>query len=234
MAFKSTTSATTYANAKAMKDAQVEGGTIAQAGNLDVTEATGIPDRPIKNQIALADMNADDDSDSLDQGSRVVSNDGTGASTTDRVGVAKAVTGGTLAFNPAPADRTASDPQFIIRGVSTSVGGVSNTVLHSAGSHYPSNNTRTQERIKIQDRVLGSGELLDINVEARPSTEIHPERTKSADVGDRLTFHDPEADSAATVSAQESTRAIPGKLTYMFGGKLAKKDQYKASDAYEG
>ena len=64
MAFKSTTSSTTYANAKAAKDAQVEGGTVAQAGNVDTD--TGV----IKNDQSLINMNAADDSEATGPGSQ--------------------------------------------------------------------------------------------------------------------------------------------------------------------
>jgi hypothetical protein len=226
MAFKSTTSGTTYANAAAMKAAQVEGGTIAQGGNLDITDATGEPTRPVKNQVLLADMNAADDSIPENLGSRVLANDGDTGSTTDRVGIAKAVSGGTLAYN-------AGSTEWIMSGnnVTTTIGGVANTVLASASSDAGVD--RGTENIKIDDRKLGLAASGDINVLAAPSSEIHSERTKSADAGDRLTFVNSDDGTDAVSSEIASSRSVPGKLTYRFGGAAPKKDVYKASDEKE-
>jgi hypothetical protein len=226
MAFKSTTSATTYANAAAMKAAQVEGGTIAQAGDLDVAELTGEPTRPIKNQVLIADMNAADDSIPENLGSRVLANDGATGSTTDRVGVTKAVSGGTLAYN-------AGSTEWIMHGnnVTKTIGGVANTVLVSASSDAAVD--RGTENIKIDDRKFGLAASGDINVLAAPSSEIHSERTKSADAGDRLTFVNSDDGTPAVSSEIASSRSVPGRLTYRFGGATPKKDVYKASDEKE-
>ena len=66
-----------------------DGGSIFQAGNADTT--TG----PISNAVTIVGTV----DDLRDVGAKVVANDGTGAATTDRVGVAKALSGGTLAYN---------------------------------------------------------------------------------------------------------------------------------------
>lgn len=233
MAFKSTTSATTYANAAEMKAAQVEGGTIAQGGNLDVTEATGDPDRPIKNQVLLADMNAADDSIPEDLGSRVLVNDGVedftdlNDNTGDSHGIVKAVSGGTLAYN-------AGSTEWIMHGndITKTIGGVANTVLASAGSDAGID--RGTENIKIDDRQHGLAVSGDINVLAAPSDQIHPERTRDlTNAGGRLTFVNSDDGTPALASEIAASRAVPGKLTYRFGGATPKKDVYKASDAYE-
>ena len=89
MALKSTTSSSTYANAKAAKDAQVEGGTVVNGGNIDA--AAG----PIKNQVQVNALRSDTQDETV--GAKVVELDGTTGSTTDRVGVAKAYSEGTFA-----------------------------------------------------------------------------------------------------------------------------------------
>lgn len=230
MAFKAVKSATTYANAAAAKAAQVEGGTVANAGNIDTDVG------PIKNDLALADMNPADDSVADNLGSRVVANDGTTGEGTDSVGIAKAVSGGTLAYN-------ASATEWVMHGgnVSATLGGVSNTVLGSAGSDLASAGDRGTENIKIDDRKLGLAASGDINVMAPMGSGIHSYRTKSADAGDRLTFVNSDDGTDAVVSEIKSTRAIPGKLTYMFGRPNPANNNkdgdsyvtYKARDAKE-
>lgn len=227
MAFKSTTSVTTYANAAAMKAAQVEGGTIAQAGNIDTVSGA------IKNDLALRSMNSADDSDSQNLGSRVVANAHEVLTTTDLVGVSGADGGATLAFFPAKADRTASKPGFVIRGVSTSLGGNNTDVIRTPGSHYGSNNVRSQERNKISDRLIGSKADEAFDNMARPSTEIVPGRTKGSNAGDATTMVNPADGSAAVASEIKSTRAVPGELVYMYGGKLAASGEYKSKETYE-
>ena len=76
-----------------------DGGSIYHAGNADTT--TG----PISNAVTIVGTV----DDLRDVGAKVVSNDGTGAATTDRVGVDKALSGGTLAYN-------ATATQWIMRG----------------------------------------------------------------------------------------------------------------------
>ena len=227
MAFKSTTTATTYDNAAAMKAAQVEGGTIAQAGNIDTVSGA------IKNDLAIRNMNSADDSDSQNMGSRVVANLHETLSTTDLVGVSGADGTANIAFFPAKADRTASDPQFVIRGVSSSLRGSATDVIRTPGSHYGSNNVRSQERTKISDRLVGDKSDEAFDTMARPSTEIVPGRTKGSNAGDSTTMVNPADGSAAVVSEIKSTRAVPGELVYMYGGKLAASGEYKSKETYE-
>jgi len=228
MAFiKAVKSATTYANAAAAKAVQVEGGTIAQAGNIDTVSGA------ISNDISLRSMNAADDSNAENLGSRVVANGGVDGSTTDSVGVSGANGGATLAFFPNKADRTKADPQFVIKGVSTSLAGSATDVIRTPGSHYGSNNTRSQERVKIGDRLIGSKADEAFDNMARPSTEISPGRTKGSNAGNATTMVNPADGSSAVVSEIKSTRAVPGELIYMYGGKLAASGQYKSKETYE-
>ena len=228
MAFiKAVKSATTYDNAAAAKAVQVEGGTIAQAGNIDTVSGA------IKNDLAIRNMNAADDSNAENLGSRVVANGGVDGSTTDSVGVSGADGSANLAFFPAKANRTASDPQFVIRGVSSSLRGSATDVIRTPGSHYGSNNVRSQERTKISDRLIGSKADEAFDNMARPSTEIVPGRTKGSNAGDATTMVNPADGSAAVASEIKSTRAVPGELIYMYGGKLAASGEYKSKETYE-
>jgi hypothetical protein len=228
--------ATTYAHASVTVQNLKDGGTIAQAGNIVTAETSTKAANPITNKVALMDMNAADDSVAENLGSRVLVNDGTAGLTDannmvqDAHGIKKAVSGGTLAYN-------ASATEWVMHGnnVTSTLSGAANTVLSPAG-RAASTGDRGTENIKIIDRQLGDN-TTEIDVLAEPSTQLHPERTKASDAGTRITFWNPNdngsAGSVAVVSEIESTRAIPGALTYMQGGKLAKNDDYKARDSAE-
>lgn len=164
----------------------------------------------------------------LDFGSKVVANDGTGAATTDRVGVTKAVSAGTLAF-------TADATQWIVRGgnVTTTIGGLSNTVLAGAGCDYDGKLATNDDIYQITTtRALGSGNGT-FDFYARPSTDITPNYTKGAGAGDLVEFVQVDGTTAATDDAATPTRSVPGELTYRFGGPLPKQDDYKAKNTYE-
>lgn len=182
-------------------------------------------DSPMTKAISVYEL-ADDVG--ADIGSKVVAKTGTGAATTDRVGVTKAVSAGTLAF-------TANATQWIVRGgnVTTTIGGVANTVLAGGGCDYDG-------RFAINDdihqasgtRKLGNGTF---DFYARPSTDITPNYTKGAGAGDLVQYvaptgagSTPSVDDAAT-----PTRSVPGELTYRFGGPLPKQDDYKAKNVFE-
>lgn len=228
MAFKSTTSSTTYANAKAAKDAQVEGGTVAQAGNID-TDA-GV----IKNDQSLINMNAADDSEATGPGSQVVANDGTGNQYTDRAGVQKANTGstGAIAYN------ANNDPDngttWVMMGgnVTQKLAGDAFTDL-IGGAGATEHAGKRRPRTKVSDKEFGVYVSGDINVLAPVDSGIHSYRTKAANAGDALAFTNPSDGSAAVASEIEGTRSIPGRLTFMYGNPVASGAQYKAKDAFE-
>jgi hypothetical protein len=225
MALKSTTSSSTYANPARAKDSQVEGGTVAHGGNIDATAG------PIKNQIKLDAMRSDTQDETV--GAKMVENDGTAGSTTDSVGIAKAYSEGTFAYNAT--ENTTHGTTWVMQGgnVTEKLSGVTTDVIRQGanGDGLPEGTVVT----KINDR-LGSNPHAsgDINVLARPSTEITPGFTKWVTAGDRTTFINPVDGTAAVVSEIKPTRAIPGELVYHFGGAGGPQtDDYKAKDAYE-
>lgn len=197
-----------------------DGASLAQAGNADTT--TG----PITNSVTLISM-ADDFGTSV--GSKVVANDGTGAATTDRVGVAKALSGGTLAY-----DATAT--QWIMRGggVTSTLSNVATTALDTTAANWKGV-VRDGVHDLITTRQLGTGGGT-FDMYAKPSTDITPNFTKGAGAGTVVNYVAPSgtgghtgADNAAT-----PTRSVPGELTYHFGGLAAPTtDEYKAKDAFE-
>ena len=196
-----------------------DGGSIYHAGNADTT--TG----PISNAVTIAGTV----DDLRDVGSKVVANDGTGAATTDRVGVAKALSGGTLAY-----DATAT--QWIMRGggVTSTLSNVATTALDTTAANWKGV-VRDGVHDLITTRQLGTGGGT-FDIYAVPSTDITPNFTKGAGAGTVVNYVAPSgtgghtgADNAATPS-----RAIPGELTYHFGGLAAPTtDEYKAKDAFE-
>lgn len=190
------------------------GATLLAAGNVDTTG-------PITKVLQVVDI-ADDFG--LPFGSKVVENDGTGAATTDRVGVSGINPSVALGYN-------ASASEWLIRGVATTIGGVANNVLLSKGSDFDGS---------IKDNVfelththtLGSGNG-SFDFYARPSTDITPNYTKGGNAGAEQNFVQVDGSSAATDDAAVPTRSVPGELTYRFGGPLPVNDDYKAKNVFE-
>jgi hypothetical protein len=198
-----------------------DNGTIFNAGNV----AAG---GPITSVVTLRDA-ADDVGESY--GSKVVANDGTGAATTDRVGVSGAFSN-TPAYN-------ASATEWIMRGgnVATTIGGVANTVLVSAGSDVAGAFTATRDGINQinSTRTLGSGVTTEFDMFAVPSTQITPGFTKGGGAGNAQNFVAPSGagDVASVDNAAAPTRGVPGELTYRFGAPNPTTDEYKAKNAFE-
>lgn len=194
-----------------------DGGTIVNAGNADTTGG------PISKILGLNTL-ADDVGDAI--GSRVLVHSGTGSAQTDRAGVAKAVSAGTIAYNAGPTE-------WVMAGgnVSATIGGVANTVLVSAGSDYDGA-IRDSVHGTITDRKVGVTPV--INVLAAPSTTINGYRTKGAGAGNANLYINPADGTDAVASEIFPTRSVPGELTYHFGGLgVPTNADYKAKDANE-
>ena len=170
-------------------------------------------------------------------GSKVVANVGTGASTTDRVGVsgaiaANAADGASIAFN-------AGATNWVMRGgnVTTSLNGVANTQLIGGARDFLGDLNDVDTRVartKISDVTQGSGVSEEFNIFARPSTEIVPGRTIGGGAGETLTFTNPADGSAAVANEIAPSGRVPGELTYHFGALAAPtNDDYKAKDQFE-
>ena len=197
-------------------------GTIVKAGNVS-------SDGPITKVLGLNDL-ADDKGEAF--GSKVVVNDGTGAATTDRAGVQKAVSAGTLAYQ-------AGATNWVVQGgnVTTALGGVANTVLIGGARDYSGsiNDDATEvARTKISDKLVGSMSDVAFDIYAAPSTQIVPGRTKGTGAGNALAFVNPADGTAAVASEIAPSDAVPGELTYHFGA-LAEPttDEYKAKNVLE-
>lgn len=196
------------------------GGTVLQGGNVDTTGF-------VTNNFTMQEATAGNAAEDI-YGSKVVANDGTGASTTDRVGVKKAVSGGTLAFTP-------NATQWIMKGgnVSTTIGGVANTVLVGGDTDFDGQAaTRDNIQQNLATYMLGSGNGT-FDVMAVSSTELTPGYTKGGDAGSKRFFVAPSGagDVTAVDNAAAPTRAVPGELTYLQGGADPVTDEYQARDS---
>ena len=183
-------------------------------------------------------LNSDPDGIVGPIGSKIVANDGTGAATTDRHGVGKAVSGGTLAFTPATTGTRSEE--WVVMGVSTKIGGVANSQLTSSRTH---NDGLVKQGVSEQLIASQSGTFSNdgntYDVMAVPSTDITPNfaHHNASDyhtVNATATFVNPADGTVAVGSEIHPSRSVPGELTYHFGhasGPIT--DEYKAKDAFE-
>jgi hypothetical protein len=204
------------------------GGTVLHAG-----EGADLVTNPKNlNDFAVGGVN--------EYGSKVVAHSGdfiTDGIFADPQGVrlAKGSTG-TIAYFP---DERAGDRNFLIRHAGDSAAKVNNVaedalrlpsrVPSAATPHQPSN-----IHGHLTTRRLGAGGSFDVL--AVPASGRVSGRTKGSNAGAVSTYVAPSGGggSAGTDDAANPTRAVPGELTYHFGG-LGKPttDEYKARDSYE-
>lgn len=199
------------------------GGTVVNGGNI-------ASDNPMTVSKTLATM-ADG---GTDYGSKVLAQDGTSVENEDYSGIQAANSGGAggLAFTP---DAQAGERNFLIRGAGTADG--NNKVNNDASTvlAMPASNSDgvAPQTLIVSTRQLGEDDA-SFNILARPSTAMVPGRTKGTDAGAASTFVNPADGTAAVKSEVVPSRAVPGELTYHFGGLAAPTtDEYKAKDSYE-
>lgn len=153
---------------------------------------------------------------------------------TDSVGImaATAGVGTSIAFTPNPANRTATDPQFIIRGVSTTISGSGNTFLQVGGSDYagkPEGINKTKA-----DRRVGLYSATSIDVLEPSASGLFPYRTKGSNAGDAQPFVRPNgAGTVSVTDADFDDRGTPGKLNYMSGSPTPTSKNYAAKNSKE-
>jgi len=226
MATQGTTGQTVVAGWTAADSGVNNGGTAIGIGNTGVT--------PLSNDLTIRSI-ADDFGAAV--GSKIVANYGDrDAATADRAGldVTKAHTAsGTLAFNPnLRSVRDDRSETWIMRTVTTKINDVANTALQINGNVGDGAYDNTHGT--IADRLIGSKSDEAFDVLAVPSTQIVPGRTKGSNAGDASTMVNPADGTAAVASEIFPTLAVPGELTYHFGG-LGKPttDAYKAKNSNE-
>lgn len=203
------------------------GGVVVNGGNI----VAGNPMTVNKSLVDMADGRTD-------YGSKVLAKDGTSVADEDYAGIQTAKSTGTggLAFFP---NAQEGERNFLLRGVGTEDGNNkinndSSTILTSPASEVQLRAVNTVHTL-VDTRRLGNYADASFDVLAKPSTAMVPGRTKGTGAGTDSNFVKVEDGStAATDDAASPTRAVPGELTYHFGG-LAKPstDEYKARDSYE-
>ena len=234
------------------------GGWVTASGNNNGGVARGISHDHVQDtgsRVFSSGMPLNSDPDGIPEniGSKVVSNTGTGAVTTDRAGVEKAVSAGTLAFNPTTTGTRSEE--FIIRGVTTKIGGQTTSdvrALNAGSSHaasagitrasIPSNYTEGvaagSSGVRLGVIVSNSGAFHNtnhtFNMLARPSTDITPAFAKDSD-GVASAYTQFNTDGTVAVKSEIfPSRSVPGELTYHFGAAGGPTtDEYKAKDAFE-
>lgn len=189
-----------------------DGGTVVKGGAV-------ASDSPMTNSLGVNTL-ADDFGTSF--GSKVVAQADTG----DKAGVAKAVSGGTLAYQ-------AGATEWVVRGgnVTTTLGGVANDILVSPARDTGDLNDFATEaaRTKISDRLVGSKADEAFDIYARPSTALVPGRTKGSNAGVVTTMVNPADGTPAVATEIAPSQAVPGELTYFFGElAVATTDEYKS------
>ena len=201
----------------------VDGGTVIQGGAI-------VAGDPITSDLGINTIA--DNVGERTVGSKVVANVGTGASTTDRVGVSGAIAGGaadgvSIAFNAGPTN-------WVMKGnnVTTSLGGNANTALKS-GAGIIESEAKEVARTKISDRLIGSKADEEFDITARPSTEIVPGRTKGSNAGNSSALVNPADGTAAVAAEIAPSRSVPGELVYRTGAANPVQDDYKKRNENE-
>lgn len=191
-----------------------DGGTVVKGGNV-------ASDSPMTKNLGLNTL-ADDFGTSF--GSKVVAQADTG----DKAGVAKAVSGGTLAYQ-------AGATEWVVRGgnVSTTIGGVANDVLVSPARDTGDLNDFLTEA----NRLIVSSELVGAsgyNILATPSSDMVPGRTRLSTAGDSFNFVNPVDGTDAVATEIAPSQSVPGELTYFFGELgVATTDEYFSKLVFE-
>ena len=194
------------------------GGTVVNAGNVASNSS-------ITKVIAVKDLDTGTDS-----GAKVVAQGGT--ATDGYAGVQTALGTGTLAYTPSSSDRN-----FIIRGAGDSAAKVNNSASNflKVGSRAP------QAYTGLYTVLTGTtAGTMTFDILKQPNSTdagngvLHPGKSVSGS-GSATTFANPASATSAntTATAVNPTRSVPGELTYMFGAKTPKQDDYKARDAAE-
>jgi len=199
---------------------KINGGTLLHAGDLAA-------DSPITQNKSIADM-ADDQGQAF--GSKVIAKED-GGLYSDRVGIIKAdggsVTGGTTELG-----YKAGRDEWVVMGgnVTTTLAGSAYAGL-AGGAAGPDS---TRDFVAELETTRDYGQI-DIDIFAMPSSGYNAYVTKTGG-GQLVEFIDPAVaggTTASTDAAANTTMAVPGELTYMFGGKMPKNDNYKAKDSAE-
>ena len=148
---------------------------------------------------------------------RLVESSGNLSETSDRAGLAKIDAAYSLGYQSENGD---GRDDFIIRGVTRSIGGVSNNILRSPGSTFPTNEGLGTVRTTVTTNRIGSHATTKFDILARPSTNINPNRTRGDNAGVTSTMINPADGTDAVPSEIDGSRTVPGELTFRTGAVL--------------
>lgn len=201
-----------------------DGGTLLAAGTVGA-------DSPITKVMNPNELTKDSR-----YGSEVVANDGPSVvGYSDPAGVTTAKSGGTggLAYFPNPQE---GERNFILKVAGDSASKINNdstSLLAVPGAEFGSVGRDSIHKV-VSTRRIGAYASTSFDVLAVPSSGVVPGFTKGANAGDASNFVQMDGSTAATDDAASPTRAVPGELTYHFGGLgRPTTDEYKAKDSYE-
>jgi hypothetical protein len=195
--------------------AQKQGG--AMVGITDATTTT--EGNPITKAIAVKDVIAESPAN---RGMNLPKLLSAGVYTTQ-----KAVSGGAFAFTPAGKDRTSSDPQFVMMRVAVTLGGVSNTVLHSGAGDFNRRSIHSAQHLNGAKTLTkwAANQFSWVGVAGQRHNWISgvPATLATTNFWD-LT----DGDATDLVDANLPTLAVPGELVYLETGKTPTQDDYEA------
>jgi len=226
-------------------DNDVTSATTVNDGGAVVNGGAIVAGNPMTVNKALIDIADGNDSD---YGAKVVHKNH--ASSKDFSGVIEALGNGngTFAFTPNPQE---GERNFLIRGAGTADGNneinnSSSNVLAMPDSEVGLRGVSDIHGIiatnQLGERANADGSTSTVkafNYLVKPSTAMVPGRTKGDDAGDASTFVNPVDGTDAVSSEIFPTRAVPGELTFMFGGPNptnvndSNSQSYKAKDSHE-
>lgn len=207
--------------AKSANAVKNNGGTVVNGGTVEAGT-------PITKNVNLNEL-----TQSNDYGSKVVQNSAVSDGFSDPDGVTKAKTSGTFAYFP---NARTGERNFLLKTAgeaSSKINNVESNLLNIPGSHY-AGVSRDSIHKTVKTSRVGEYATTKFDMLAPVSSGVVPGRTRGANAGVSSTFVQKNGSTAATDDAASPTRAVPGELTYHFGG-LAKpfSTTYKAQDSYE-
>ena len=181
----------------------VNGATVLNGGNVSAT------DTHVSNSVALLD-NLDN---TLLYGSKIIAKTGSAF----KVGVQTSKGSGALAFFPKRADRSSSAPQFLIRGMATTINNVATDALRIPGSDFFRRAIHIQ--LSYYNYANSSFDLF--------ATPYETALTKGA-VAKKTFVSNTNNSNNATDDAAQDHHAVRGELVYMYGAIIPQQDDYKS------
>lgn len=203
-----------------------DGGAIVKGGGLT-------SESPMTRSIDVSEL-ADDQGTPF--GSKVIAQDGNGSEFTDKVGISGAVPGNVVE-GTTELGYKADETEWVVQGGNVTQTLAGNVYTGLVGGAAGPDNRRDSTNELESTRAYGQ---VDVDILAPAASGYNSWVTKGTSAGgknpgDQVNFIRPSGvgDEASADEAANETRAVPGELTYMFGGKLPTSDNYKARDSAE-